>query len=107
MLLGFGDARERSGDKGSLEVFRGDQRRIAGGDGEHIDQLQDEETGKGTAKIGDAMVASATKVRRKGSNEKRQDVRSKESHIGASNRWVGYLGMECRDGNEHDRISES
>lgn len=39
MLLGFGDAREGSGDKGEFEVCRGFEGRVAGGDGEDIDKL--------------------------------------------------------------------
>lgn len=36
----------------------------------------------------------------------RKNLRSQESHVGASNNRVCDSSMECRNSNEHDRVSE-
>ena len=55
LLLGFCDARERCCDQRALQAIRPGRWRHAGGSREDVDQFQDEEAGKRTAKVGDAM----------------------------------------------------
>ncbi len=36
----------------------------------------------------------------------RKDVRSKESHVSASNCWICYFGMERGNGDKHDCVGK-
>ncbi len=56
VLFGFGDAGEGGGDKRRFEVCERGERRGAGGDGEEVDEFEDEEAGEGAAEVGDAGV---------------------------------------------------
>ena len=77
MLLGFGDAGEGGGYKGTLEVFGGCEGWGAGRDGEDINEFEDEEAGEGTAKVGDAVVTLVTRIKGHPKREKaKKDVRS-------------------------------
>lgn len=56
VFFGFEDAGEGGGDgcAAGFQVFRGEGGRVAGCNGEEVDEFEDEEAGKGAAEIGDA-----------------------------------------------------
>lgn len=80
---------------------------MAGGDGEDVNKLEDEETGEGATEVGDSIVVLVWKGRDESVVEERKNVRSKKSHICASDCWVCYLGVERGNGDEHDCVGES
>lgn len=98
MLFCFGDAVEGGCDEGTFEIFFLGRRGwwVACCDGEIIDKFENEEAGKGTAEVRDAIVVVSCCLgeRKRWGTEMWQNVRSKQSHIGAANCWVRDLRME-------------
>jgi hypothetical protein len=68
---------------------------------EGVDELEYEEAGEGSAKVGDTSDVSFIATWEKGTN-----LRGEKSHVGTSNDRICDSGVESRNSDEHDSVGE-